>query len=345
MAPHSLPLLVTSVVGSYSIPSWLTVALEQIRQGRFGRFDIRETLDDAVTVAMDDQVRAGVDVIADGEMRRQDFIMSFYDRLAGLKPTEPARKIGVPFYDRMTVYITVDRITAPTGLGIVEEFRFARARTDRPLKVTCPGPLTLTTSLKIAAPYKDPLEAVEDIGKTVRTELELLVDSGADFIQIDEPAFHPLFAREPKEVVALFNRTVDGLRAKVAMHICFGNLYGRPRTRRTYAPILPHIQDLKADQLVLEFANRELAELDLWRKFGGDKELAAGLIDIKSFHPDAPEEVAERIRITLQRTGAPPQRLWIVPDCGFCFVPRWLAFAKMKAMVDGARIVRRELGG
>jgi len=136
MVLASLPILPTSVVGSYSIPSWLTVALEQIRQGAFGRFDIRETLDDAVAVALDDQIRAGVDVIADGEMRRQDFIMSFYDRLAGLKPLEPARKVGVPLYDRMTVYTTVDRITAPTGLGIVEEFRFARGRTDRPLKVT-----------------------------------------------------------------------------------------------------------------------------------------------------------------------------------------------------------------
>lgn len=345
MALPSLPILPTSVVGSHSIPSWLTVALEQIRQGAFGRFDIRETLDDAVTVALDDQIRAGVDVIADGEMRRQDFIMSFYDRLAGLKPLEPARKVGVPLYDRMTVYTTVDRITAPTGLGIVEEFRFAQGRTDRPLKVTCPGPLTLTTSLKLAAPYKDPLEAVEDLSQIIRAELEQLVEVGADFLQIDEPAFHPLFGKDPKEVVALFNRTVAGLRAKVAMHICFGNLYGRPRTRRTYAPILPHIRDLRADQLVLEFANRELAELPLWKEHGGEKELAAGLIDIKSFHPESPEEVADRIRTALRLTGVPPHRLWVVPDCGFCFVPRWLAFAKMKAMVDGARIVRRELGG
>lgn len=339
----ALPLLPTSVVGSYSIPSWLTVALEQIRQGAFGRLDIRETLDDAVAVAMDDQVRAGVDVISDGEMRRQDFIMSFYERLAGLKALEPARKIGVPLYDRMTLYTTVDRMTAPSGLGIVEEFRFARGRADRPLKVTCPGPLTLTTSVKIAAPYGNSLDAVEDLSAIIRTELLGLVEAGADFIQVDEPAFHPLFIEDPREVVALFNRTVTGVRAKVAMHICFGNLYGRPRTRRTYAPFLPHIRDLRADQLVLEFANRELAELSLWREHGGDKELAAGLVDIKSFHPESPEEVADRIRAALKVTA--PERLWIVPDCGFCFVPRWLAFAKMKAMVEGTRLVRRELGG
>jgi 5-methyltetrahydropteroyltriglutamate--homocysteine methyltransferase len=338
-----LPLIPTSVVGSYTIPSWLTVALDRIRQGAFGRFDVRETLDDAVTVAMDDQVRAGVDVIADGEMRRQDFIMSFYDRLAGLRAVEPARKIGVPLYDRMTVYETVDRITAPTGLGIVDEFRFAHARTNRPLKATCPGPLTLTTSLRLGAPYRDPLEAVEDLSHIVRAELLHLVDIGADFIQVDEPAFHPLFTKDPKEVVALFNRTVAGVRAKVAMHICFGNLYGRPRTRRTYAPILPHLRNLQASQLVLEFANRELAELDLWQRYGDDKELAAGLIDVKTFHAESAEEVADRIRAALKVTS--PQRLWVVPDCGFCFVPRWLAFAKMKAMVEGARIVRRELGG
>ncbi len=339
----ALPLLPTSVVGSHTIPSWLTVALEQIRQGAFGRFDVRETLDDAVTVAMDDQLRAGVDVISDGEMRRQDFIMSFYDRLAGLRAVEPARKVGVPLYDRMTLHETVDRITAPMGLGIVEEFTFARARTDRPLKATCPGPLTLTTSMKVGAPYRDPLEAVEDLSGIIRAELLRLVEAGADFIQVDEPAFHPLFTKDPREVVALFNRTVAGVRAKIAMHICFGNLYGRPRTRRTYAPILPHIRDLQADQLVLEYANRELAELDLWRKYGGDKELAAGLIDIKTFHTESAEEVADRIRAALKVAAA--ERLWIVPDCGFCFVPRWLTLAKLRAMVEGARIVRRELGG
>lgn len=343
MALPPLPLLPTSVVGSHTIPSWLTVALEQIRQGAFGRFDIRETLDDAVTVAMDDQNRAGVDVISDGEMRRQDFIMSFYDRLAGLRAVEPARKVGILMYDRMTLYETVDRILAPSGLGIVEEFKFARPRTDRPLKATCPGPLTLTTSLKIGAPYRDPLEAVEDISGIVRAELLRLVDAGADFIQIDEPAFHPLFSKDPKEVVALFNRTVAGARAKIAMHICFGNLFGRPRTRRTYVPILPYIHDLKAEQLVLEFANREMAELDLWKEYGADKELAAGLIDIKTFYLESAEEVAARIRTALKVTT--PQRLWIVPDCGFCFVPRWLTLAKLKVMVEGTRIVRRELAG
>ena len=343
MALPPLPLLPTSVVGSHTIPSWLTVALEQIRQGAFGRFDIRETLDDAVTVAMDDQIRAGVDVISDGEMRRQDFIMSFYDRLAGLRAVEPARKVGILMYDRMTLYETVDRILAPSGLGIVEEFKFARPRTDRPLKATCPGPLTLTTSLKIGAPYRDPMEAVEDISGIVRAELLRLVDAGADFIQIDEPAFHPLFSKDPKEVVALFNRTVAGARAKIAMHICFGNLFGRPRTRRTYVPILPYIHDLKAEQLVLEFANREMAELDLWKEYGADKELAAGLIDIKTFYLESAEEVAARIRAALKVTT--PQRLWIVPDCGFCFVPRWLTLAKLKVMVEGTRIVRRELAG
>jgi len=343
MAVPALPPLPTSVIGSHSIPSWLTVALEQIRQGAFGRFDIRETLDDAVTVAMDDQIRAGVDVISDGEMRRQDFIMSFYDRLAGLRALEPARKVGVLMYDRMALYQTVDRISAPTGLGIVEEFKFARSRTDKPLKATCPGPLTLTTSMKISAPYRDPLDAVEDISGIVHSELLRLAEAGADFIQVDEPAFHPLFMKAPKEVVALFNRTVAGVRAKIAMHICFGNLFGRPRTRRSYAPLLPYIRDLKAEQLVLEYANREMAELELWKEYGGDKELAAGLIDIKTFYQESAEEVAARIRAALKVTT--PQRLWIVPDCGFCFVPRWLTLGKLKAMVEGARIVRRELAG
>ena len=123
----------------------------------------------------------------------------------------------------------------------------------------------------------------------------------------------------------------------------FGNYRGRPVGKRSYRPLFPAILEARCDQLVMEFANREMAELELWREFPGDKELAAGLVDVKSYYIETPEDVAARIRQVLQYV--PAERLSVVPDCGFSQTARWAAFAKLKSMCEGARIVRRELTG
>ena len=141
----------------------------------------------------------------------------------------------------------------------------------------------------------------------------------------------------------LYNACVDGVDAKLALHVCFGNLGSRPRGKRRYAWMLPELLEARADQFVFEFANREMVESDLWKEFSIDRELGAGIIDVKSFYVETPEDVAERIREMLEYV--PAEKLYINPDCGFFQVPRWLANLKLQAMVAGTRIVRKELSG
>ncbi len=338
-----LPLLPTATTGAYSVPGWLLSAQERIQAGEFGKAEIREAFDDAVTVALDDQLRAGIDVVTDGEMRRVNFIMGFYERLEGVVPREPFRKLGLPLYDRETLYETTGRVSAPAGLGTVEEFKFLRGRTNKPIKVPVPGPLTLRTPMILGAGYRGEDALIADLAAVVRKELEALQAAGCEFVQIDEPAFHESFENDLPGATKLFNDLVRGLTMKVALHVCFGNNSGRPRTRRTYRPLVPFLAETRASQLVLEFANREMAEIDLWPEYGGDKELACGVVDQKSFYREKPDEVAERARLTLKYVH--PEKLWLNPDCGLMVSPRWIAKAKLRALVDGARIVRKELSG
>jgi 5-methyltetrahydropteroyltriglutamate--homocysteine methyltransferase len=343
--PYTMPtLLPTSVVGSYATPSWLYSALEDIHKGKYGPTDIQETFDDAVNMAIRDQERAGVDVITDGEMRRWMFVQGFYKYFQGLEPEEPLRKMGVYGYDSPVRYHPVEAVTAPNGLGIVEEYRYLKTQTAHPIKVACAGPLTIGIHIRLkdARIYKDRLELSYALAQIINGELKRVVAEGADFIQIDEPSY-AIIPGEAKQWIDLFNTTVVGVKAKIALHICFGNLGSRPRGKRSYRWMFPALLEANCDQLVLEYANREMVEIELWKEFGPKKELGAGLIDIKSFYIETPEEVAERIRAALKYV--PAEQLWINPDCGFFQLPRWLAAAKLKSMVAGTNIVRRELGG
>ena len=335
------PMLPTTVIGSHAMPGWLWTAVGEIDKGNYGETDVRETFDDAVNVAMLDQERAGVDIISDGEMRRWYFVQSFYRRMSGLEQEPALRKVGLYGYDSPPRYRTVDKITVPSGLGIVEEFKYAKGHTDRPIKVTCPGPLTLTMHIRPREGYGSRLELAWEFAGVINAELKALVEAGADYIQLDEPSF-AVIPGELKEWVKLYNSSVEGVGAKLALHVCFGNLGSRPRGKRTYKWMFPELLDANAQQLVLEFANREMSESDLWREFGVQKELGAGVIDVKSFHVETPEDVAERIRLLL--TSVEPEKLYISPDCGFFQIPRWLAYLKLEAMVAGTKIVRRELG-
>lgn len=338
-----LPLLPTSVIGSYAWPAWLHVALWAAQRGELGPEDMRETQDDAVDMALRDQEDAGVDIVSDGEMRRAGFFTAaFYGFLTGLRELPPQRRIGVAGHDQRESYEAVEPITAPDGLGLLAEYHYVRQRTTRPIKMPCPGPFTLAGRIKPGAVYKTRWEVAEALVPIINAELKALVAAGCTFIQIDEPsiAVHP---DAPHAFVELFNATVAGVNAKIGLHLCFGNYVGRPTAKRTYRPLFPHILNARADQYALEFANREMAEIDLWREFPSEKELAAGLVDVKNYYIETPEDVAERIRVALRYVA--PEKLTIVPDCGFSQTARWAARAKLKAMVEGTRIVRRELAG
>jgi len=333
-------LLPTTVIGSHATPSWLWTALAEIEEGNYGKTDVRETMDDAVNAAILDQERAGIDIISDGEMRRWYFVQSFYDRMSGIEEEAPLRKIGLYGYDSPKRYRAVDEVTVPDGLGIVEEFQYAKEHTNRPIKVTCPGPLTITIHIRPGDVYKSRLDLAWEFTSVINAELKAVVEAGADYVQLDEPSF-AIIPGELKEWVDLYNATVDGVEAKNALHVCFGNLGSRSRGKRSYRWMFPGLLETKAEQLVLEFANREMSESDLWQEFSIDRELGAGVVDVKSFHVETPEEVAERIRELLQYV--PAEKLYLNPDCGFFQLPRWLAYLKLEALVAGASIVRREL--
>ena len=342
-----LPLLPTQGVGSHASPSWLFSARRALRAGEAGPADMEEALEDAVRIAVADQHEAGLDVLTDGEMARQRFLWNIVERLHGLRVVPARRKLGVMSYDSAPHFETVERVTAPPdGLGLVPEWRFLRSITAQPAKICCPGPLTLALPIVAAGGYApgDDLALLHDLADIVNAELRRLVAAGATFIQIDEPSAAGGTRDVPvAETVKLFNRTVQGVDAKIALHICFGNNQGRPGMKRSYRPLFPAMLDARADQFALEFANREMAEVGLWREIATERELAAGVVDVKSMYVENAHDVAERIRLVLRHCA--PQRLWLTCDCGFSASSRPIARAKLKALVEGAAIVRRELTG
>ncbi len=339
-----LPILPTSVIGSHAYPSWMLTALEAIEAGKYGETDRQELLDDAVNIAILDQDRAGIDIISDGEMRRWYFVQSFYRRMGGLERLEPLRKVGVYVYDSVPRYRPSARVTIPQGLGIVEEFRYLRQHTRKRLKATCPGPVMMTIHIRVKDDkfYRDRNELYWQFVPVINAELKALVEAGADFIQIDEPSA-AIVAGELKEYIKLFNAIVEGVKAKLAYHVCFGNLASRPRGKREYAWMLPDLLEARCDQLVLEFATREMKEVELLKEIAAHREVGAGVVDVKSFHVEPPEDVAHRIRQILKHV--PVEKLTLVPDCGFFQLPRWLTVLKLRALAAGARLVREELAG
>ncbi len=337
-----LPLLPTSVVGSYARPGWLWAGLAGAERGEFGPVDLDEMLDDAVDLALHDQEDAGVDLVTDGEMRRAGFFTAeFYRYLTGLQPLEPDRRLGVSGHDQQHRFKVLEPISAPNGLGVVAEYEYARQRTRKPLKVTLPGPFTLSGRLMPGDVYPHRVDAAWAFVPIINAELKALVAAGAEVIQIDEPspAIHP---DSPADFVGLFNAAIEGVDAYLGAHLCFGNYAGRPLAKRTYAPVLDQMLAFEVDQLVLEFASRELAELELCREIARQKDVGIGVVDVKGYYIETPEDVAERTRRVLG--VVPVERLTIVPDCGFSQLARWASRAKLRAMVDGTRLVRRELG-
>jgi 5-methyltetrahydropteroyltriglutamate--homocysteine methyltransferase len=334
-------LLPVTTVGSYAWPGWYFLVMAAAAQSELGSEDLKEALDDATEIAIQDQLRAGVDVLTDGEMRRVDFIVSFPKRLRGVEGLPQARKLGPEGHDQRPRYRITGELSAPDGLGISEELKHFVQTTEAPTKVTVPGPHTLAGRLvpdgKI---YKSREDVAWELSEIVRAELITLQDLAPDIIQLDEPSI-ACYKENLERFVEIFNATVAGLKAKLAIHLCFGNYRARPIGLRTYAPLFPKLLALKVQQFVLEFANREMAEADLWARFRSDRELAAGVVDVKNHFVEPVEVVADRIRLMLKSVA--PGKLWLVPDCGFSQTPRFIAFQKLSNLVKAARIVRAEL--
>ena len=341
MADPDLPIVPTSTVGSYARPSWLVAGLEAAGRGEFGPADLGEMFEDAVDLALRDQAEAGIDLPTDGEMRRAGFFTAeFYQHVTGIRARLPDRRLGAIGHDQQHRFEVLEPIAAPDGLGVVEEFAFARTRTDRPLKVTIPGPYTLAGRLGTGGLYPDRIAVAWAFVPIVNAEVRALEAAGARWIQVDEPspAIHP---DAPVDFAELFNAAIAGLGpgVRVAAHLCFGNYMGRPLARRTYRPVLEQILRFDVAELVLEEANREMADLDLLTEIAAaGRDLAVGVVDVKNSYVESAEDVAERVALILA-AGVPLERLALVPDCGFSQTPRDLARRKLVAMVAGRDLV------
>lgn len=335
----------TTVIGSYPFPGWLEFASAHLDQ--FGPDDIEELLEDATRVAVLDQVSAGLDVISDGEQSRIDFNLGFYKYLEGIAfEPAPRRRLGPPAHDQRAKHQVTETLRAPRGLGVVEEFlRLRRLAPPGPaLKVSIPGPYTLSGRLQPNEHYPDRWALTEALLPMVRRELERLIAAGCTEITIDEPSMSCYAYREdPRRFVKIFNETAEPAagRIRLSTHLCFGNYKGRAVGPRQYAPMFPDFLDLKVDEVHLEMASREFAELELIETIAARMDVAVGIVDVKSYYIETAGDIAARVRRCLQY--APPERLSFAPDCGLSQTARWAARQKLKALVEGVKVVRREL--
>jgi 5-methyltetrahydropteroyltriglutamate--homocysteine methyltransferase len=337
--------ILTTVIGSYPLPGWAELAA--LHRDELGADDLAELRRDAVAVAIQDQLRAGLDVITDGEVARSDFNLSFYAFLVGIElEGEPARRFGPPAHDQRGRHRIVGELRAPSGLGVVEEFELLRelAPPGPRLKASVPGPYTLAGRLVPNADYPDRHAVSEALVPIVRDELARLLDAGCGLVTVDEPSMSCYADREDREwLVDLFNRAVEPAagRCYLGTHLCFGNYKARAVARRRYAPMFPAFLGLAADELHLELASREFAEVELLEEVAAAKDVGVGVIDVKSSYVETPEDVEERIGLCLRYV--PPEKLSVAPDCGLSQTARWAASRKLASLVAGARLVRESL--
>ncbi len=336
----------TTVIGSYPFPGWLEFASQNLSQ--FGSADREELIEDAVTVAVRDQTSAGLDVITDGEQTRLDFNLSFYGFIEGiaLESASP-RRFGPPAHDQRGKHQVTGALRAPRGLGTVEDYqRLQRIAPDGPtLKASVPGPYTLSGRLIPSEQYPDRYALTEALMPIVRSELEALVAAGCREITVDEPSMSCYAHKEdPKRFVQIFNRTVESVvdKCHLSTHLCFGNYKARAVGLRHYAPMFPAFLEMSVDEIHLEMASREFAELELIKQIAVRKDVAIGIVDVKSYYIETPADIADRVKACLKY--ALPDRLSFAPDCGLSQTARWAAKQKLRNMVKGVATVRKELG-
>lgn len=335
----------TIVIGSYPFPAWLESAVQNL--DKFGQNDIEEMIDDAVIAAIHDQVSAGLDLITDGEQTRLDFNLSFYGYLQGIqKETKSPRLWGPPAHDQRGKHELVGELVAPNGLGVVEEYQRLKqlAPEDQALKASIPGPFTLSGRLLPNQQYPDRFAITEALLPIVSKELEDLVAAGCQEITIDEPSMSCYaYKMDTKKFVDVFNRTVENVygKCRLSTHLCFGNYKGHAVGYRRIAPMLPDFLDFKVDEVHVEMASREFAEIELIAEFAKSMDVAVGVVDVKSYYIETPEDIATRIKKCLEYL--PADRLAVAPDCGLSQTARWAAKKKLQNMVAGAKLVLDKL--
>jgi 5-methyltetrahydropteroyltriglutamate--homocysteine methyltransferase len=341
-----LPLLPTSLVGSYAQPEWLID-----RRKLAGRFPPRvrakelwrvapeflgEAQDDATLLAIRDQEHAGLDIITDGEMRRESYSNRFATALDGVDVDNPGTAL-----DRSGHPNPVPRVAGPVRRRHpveVDDVKFLRANTDRAIKITVPGPFTMSQQAQNDF-YDNEEEMALDYAAAVNAEIKDLFAAGADIVQVDEPYMQARPEKARQYGVKALARALDGVQGTTAVHICFGYaavIHVRP----SGYSFLPELAGVPVKQVSIETAQSGL-DCAVLEKLPG-KTIILGVLDLSDMKVESPEAVAGRIRRAL--AYVPAERIVVAPDCGLKYLPREVAYGKICAMAEGARIVRRELG-
>ena len=341
-------LLPTSAVGSYPQPDWLIdrAALSKqtpprTRAQELWRIDpqwLEQAQDDATVLAVRDQERAGIDVVTDGEMRRESYSNRFATALEGMDsdhPAEvPARTAGrVQIVPRVVGKL---RRSAPVQ---VRDVAFLRAQTDRQIRITIPGPFTMTQQL-FDEHYHDDVALTMDCAAALNEEIRELFAAGADVVQLDEPFLQAQPDKARQVAIPAINRALEGAKGKTAVHLCFGYA-ARVSTKPSGYSFLPELNACNADQISIETAQPKL-DCAILSKIP-DKHIILGVLDLGDMNVETAETIAGRVRRALPYIS--PDRVILAPDCGMKYLPRDVAFGKLKAMADAAAILRREVSG
>jgi 5-methyltetrahydropteroyltriglutamate--homocysteine methyltransferase len=339
------PVLPTTVVGSYPQPDWLVdrallaKGVPRVRLETMWRIPapfLQQAQDDATILAIRDMERAGIDIISDGEIRRESYSNRFATALDGIDAAEPA-VITDRYGNQTRVPRVVGRIrrTRPVELS---DMQFLRQNTDRPAKITLPGPFTMAQQASNEF-YRDVEEMAMDFAAAVNEEARELEGAGADVIQLDEPWLRndPEGAR--RYAVPAINRALAGLTVPTAVHLCFGYAAVVRHQKPTGYSFLPQLAECQAQQISIEAAQPRL-DLGVLTDLAG-KTIILGVIDLGDPGVESPDQVAARIRAGLARVS--PDRLIPAPDCGMKYLPRATAFGKLRALSEGARTVRAQI--
>jgi 5-methyltetrahydropteroyltriglutamate--homocysteine methyltransferase len=339
------PLLPTTVVGSYPQPDWLvnremlskTVPRVRMDIWRVPGQWLEQAQDDATIVAIRDMERAGIDIITDGEIRRESYSNRFATALEGIDTERPGT-VRARNGQNTPVPRVVGKIRRTRAVE-VRDMEFLRRNTDRVAKITLPGPFTMSQQAKNEF-YGDEEEMVMDYAIAVNQEARDLEKAGADIIQLDEPWLRNDPDAAKRVAVKAINRALEGLKVPTIVHLCFGYAALVPgETKPVGYSFLPQLADTIAQQISIEAAQPKL-DLGVLKELA-KKKVLLGVIDLNDPKAETPAVVAERIRAGLKFLA--PDKLIPAPDCGMKYLPRPLAFAKLKALAAGAAIVRKEL--
>jgi len=335
-------LLPTTVVGSYPVPEWLERLKTDYYQRRISAQHLNEIHEVAIKAALKDQELTGLDIVSDGELRRDNDIDYLLTRIPGVDIPHRAKTDYYDYYDAAVTRPLPDPAGEGVGLGLAADFAFTREQTQLPIKFSFTGPFSLSRRIRNGA-YTDPGDLVRALAGWLNAEARALAAAGAGLLQIDEP-FLAGYPEAVELAIEAVNIVTEGVDATWALHVCYGNRYARPLWEGHYDFLFPAILDAQVDQLVLELARRGDDDLDLFRKHpSAHLALGLGVIDVKSFQVEPAEVVAARIRRGLD--VLPPDRLLVNPDCGLRHLPPEAARAKLRAMRDGADLVRAEVLG